>query len=312
MNPLVSIIVPTYNSARYVSEAVESALKQDYSPIEVIVINDGSNDNTKDVLEPYLGRIIYIYKENGGPASARNVGIKQAQGEYIAFLDSDDTWLPYKLEKQIALFKQDESIGLVHSHCISFKKDISEILQQREEKNNGSFSAYVFPKLFWRNFIVNSSVVIKKECFQTIDLFDERESFISVEDYDLWLRISMEYKIGYIKETLVGYRKHTKGISKEVDRFYQNQREVIGKAVLSYPDIEKSTGVSKQRRFAKLYLDYGLDLLEQEKLREAGEKFSISLKYYPFNLRSLRSYIKCLFPGKLFKILKYTKRKFSK
>ena len=101
MKPKVSVVIPTYNSSQFIVETLESVFAQTYKDYEIIVVDDGSTDNTKEVLQPYTSRIKYIYKENGGPASARNVGIKSAQGEYIAFLDSDDRWLPEKLEKHI-------------------------------------------------------------------------------------------------------------------------------------------------------------------------------------------------------------------
>lgn len=113
--PLVSVIIPAYNSAKFAAKAVESVLAQTYQNYELIVIDDGSTDNTKEVLNRFAGRVNYIFQENRGPSAARNMGIKVAQGEYICFLDADDTWLPMKLEVQLAFMKNNRGIVLLFS-----------------------------------------------------------------------------------------------------------------------------------------------------------------------------------------------------
>src|SRR3990170_2838516 len=111
--PKVSVIIPTYNREKYIVETLQSVFAQTFTDYEVIVIDDGSTDNTADVLRPYLDRIVYIRKPNGGQGSARNVGIKVAKGEYIAFLDSDDLWMPEKLELQVKYLDNNKDAGLV-------------------------------------------------------------------------------------------------------------------------------------------------------------------------------------------------------
>jgi len=164
-----------------------------------------------------------------------------------------------------------------------------------------------FPDFFWENFVVNSSVMIRKECFKNVGLFDENRDFISVEDYEMWLRVSKEYKFGYLNQALVRYRNHNKGISKQIDNFYARHKKIIEKTIKNVPDIEQVSGIAISRRFSKLYMDYGLDLLSTEKLLRAREKFLISLKYSIFNYKSARNFIKCLLPYWLFKILKRAK-----
>src|SRR5262245_55450805 len=114
-NPLISVIIPSFNSARFVVQAVESALAQTYSPIEIIVIDDGSNDNTRVVLGPFFEWIRYVYQSNAGLSNARNRGIKEARGDLIAFLDADDQWLPEKLVKQWDCLKMNLNAGLIHT-----------------------------------------------------------------------------------------------------------------------------------------------------------------------------------------------------
>ena len=118
--PLVTVVIPTYNYGHFVEQAVESALSQRYPNIEVIVVDDGSQDDTKARLEKYRGRIQYIYQRNQGLSAARNTGILKARGEYIAFLDADDIWIPEKISEQIGMFKSVAQIGLVSCSIVNF------------------------------------------------------------------------------------------------------------------------------------------------------------------------------------------------
>jgi glycosyltransferase involved in cell wall biosynthesis len=115
LNTRISVVIPTYNSAAYLPAAIDSAFNQTLPPFEIVVIDDGSIDNTVEVLKPYEVRIRYIFQENKGPAAARNRGIAEANGDLIAFLDSDDVWLPEKLELQVPVLTENPKIGLVHS-----------------------------------------------------------------------------------------------------------------------------------------------------------------------------------------------------
>src|SRR5262245_25838031 len=122
-SPLVSVIIPSYNSARFVSQAVRSVLEQTYSPLEIIVVNDGSTDDTVSVLDAYKGDIQIVHQANGGVSKARNRGIREAKGKFIAFLDADDQWLPSKIQKQIDCLRANPSAALVHSDIYFFSDD---------------------------------------------------------------------------------------------------------------------------------------------------------------------------------------------
>lgn len=216
----ITVIIPTYNSAKYIKEAVDSALSQTYKDIEIIVVDDGSTDNTKDVLKKYIdnGKIRYIYQANGGPASARNKGINNSSGEFIAFLDADDIWFPDKLKKQIPLFNNSD-IGLVYSDMEFFGDKFkycyySEILKRKMLKG------YVYKNLILENFIPTSSVVIKRRILYDVGFFNEDRKLFAVEDYDLWLRITKKYKVDFINELLVKYRIHSHKISGSRNKSY--------------------------------------------------------------------------------------------
>ncbi len=159
--PKVSVIIPTYNSANYLPEAIESVLAQTYKDFEIIVIDDGSTDNTKDVVAPYLDRIIFSEVPNGGPARARNRAIRESSSEYVAFLDADDIWYPDKLERQLTVFSENQHYSLVHS-------DASYTRTYSSQEGRTWFSikkcvkaGWVFSELLSENFIILSSVIVK-------------------------------------------------------------------------------------------------------------------------------------------------------
>ena len=198
--PEVSVILPTFNRAKIVQKAIDSVLQQTYADYEIIVVDDGSTDDTQAVLEPYGNKIEYRYKDNGGISSARNHGIKLAAGRYIALLDSDDYWLENKLEKQIACFRYNPAYGMVATRCSSFdidgNFDTVEPLGKIRAKNRRGKSGWIYQDLFYRNFIRTSSVVIRRDCFAKVGLFDE--SLCQCEDVDMWMRMAMEYQVGFI------------------------------------------------------------------------------------------------------------------
>src|SRR3990170_3473675 len=146
----VSVIIPAYNSARFLPEAIESVLAQTYKDYGIIVIDDGSTDNTKETLEPYFDKIKYIYQQNQGAASARNTAIRHSQGEYIAFLDADDVWLPEKLHIQVEYLNNNPGIAMVYSPSVTISEDGG--LTDKKNKNMGLPSGDVFDMLFLRNF----------------------------------------------------------------------------------------------------------------------------------------------------------------
>lgn len=211
MNALISVVIPTYK--RYpnmISRAIHSVLEQSYRDIEVIVVDDSPEDfegrmSVEDmILSLDDSRIIYIkHPYNMGACAARNTGIKESKGEYIAFLDDDDEWLPWKLEKQIKLFS-DPKIGLIYCRQIIVNDETkSEVIDKRK-----FYSGYVFDKLIMNNFIGSTSfVIIKRECFTECGLFDIRMK--ASQDAELYLRISQKYEVAYVDEPLVVYHTHS-------------------------------------------------------------------------------------------------------
>jgi len=206
-NPLVSIVIPVYNGANYVAEAIESALKQTYKNIEVIVVNDGSTDNTEKIVKKYGDKIRYFYKENGGVASALNFGIKNMKGEYFSWLSHDDVYYSNKIERQIEELKNIDKDNILYSgfELINDKSEFLyawEIASKNEyRKLNNSFYALLLSGLD------GCSLLIPKKAFYEVDFFNE--DLKCTQDYDLWFKIFKNgYKIKYMPEVLLQNRIH--------------------------------------------------------------------------------------------------------
>jgi glycosyltransferase involved in cell wall biosynthesis len=198
----VSVIIPAYNKADFTIRTVESVLKQTYRNIEIIVIDDGSTDNTKEKLKCFGEKIKYIFKKNGGACSARNLGIEKASGEYIALLDCDDIYYPNKIETSVLCLESDPDYGFIStaSYHIDENDNIVTIWPDTKHPPSG----WIFSRILMNNIICNSTVLVKKACFQQVGNFDEK-IFIPA-DYDMWIRLAEIYKAGYISEKLTGYR----------------------------------------------------------------------------------------------------------
>jgi glycosyltransferase involved in cell wall biosynthesis len=204
MSGKVSVIIPTYNRENFITKAIDSVMAQTYRNVEVVVIDDGSTDNTFSLVGQYGKTVTYFYQENRGIAGARNAGIRKSNGDYIAFLDSDDYWVPEKLERQMELFQKHPEYGMVASQCASVLLNGSFRSKNRQGK-----SGWVFIDLFMKNFIRTSSAVITRECIDTVGLFDE--GLTECEEYDLWLRIAAKYPVGFINESLAVYTDNPHG-----------------------------------------------------------------------------------------------------
>lgn len=204
MNEKVSIIIPTYNRAHLIERSIRSILNQTYEEFELLIVDDGSTDNTKEVVERIKdSRIRYIpCGENGGAARARNIGIAEAQYDYIAFQDSDDEWHPDKLEKQMGVMMEaSEDTGLVyceyHYNGLGGREEITPDRKIPLEQKRG----HIFPYLLAGNMIGTPVMLVKRECFQKVGIFNEK--FPCLEDYELVLRIAREYRIEFIPECLM-------------------------------------------------------------------------------------------------------------
>lgn len=195
--PLVSVVVPTFNRAGQLAQAIDSVLAQTYPHWELIVVDDGSQDETPRLLATYSQRIRTIRQENRGVSAARNRGILAAGGEFIALLDSDDYWLPDKLAAQVALFRQHPALMLCQTEEIWVRKGRRVNPKTRHRK----FAGMIFEKTLPLCLISPSSVMLRRALLDEAGLFDE--TLPACEDYDLWLRITWKYPVGLIETPLI-------------------------------------------------------------------------------------------------------------
>lgn len=196
-NPLVSVIIPTHNRGWIVKEAIDSVLAQDFTDFELIVVDDGSTDDTPDILNLYKEKIISVRQENKGVSGARNKGIALATGRWIAFLDSDDLWMPKKLSAQIDFFQSRPDALICQTEEIWIRNGIRVNPKKRHQK----YSGMIFERSLERCLVSPSAVMIDRNLFETVGLFDE--SLPTCEDYDLWLRISSRHPVFLIDTPLI-------------------------------------------------------------------------------------------------------------
>ncbi|MEH2068025.1 MAG: glycosyltransferase [Nostoc sp.] len=234
--PNVSVIIPTYQRADLVSETIESVLAQTYTDYEIIVVNDGSTDNTREVLAQFKDKITVIYQDNQGLPAARNTGIMASQGRYIAFVDDDDLWLPYKLEKQIPCFESNPNIGLVYSNMVFFKDNrvLSYNMWPKGSHPPGVLQDWM---LFMVDYIPVPTVVVRRECLDEVGLFDQ--TLTSCEDYDLWLRIIEKFPVHFLNELVAFYRLSANSMSQNKERMLVNEIRVREKAFSRNPNLKK-------------------------------------------------------------------------
>jgi glycosyltransferase involved in cell wall biosynthesis len=228
----ISTIIPSYNYARFVREAIDSAVGQTYAPDEVIVVDDGSTDATAEVLASYGERIRVIRQQNQGVARARNAGIAAARGEYVAFLDADDVWHPRKLELQIARFEADPSLGLVHCGIEMFDAGGNTIDLFREGKE-GDVAADLLRLEPGTIAMTGSNIMVPKRVAEELGGFDP--SLPPSEDWDFCYRVARRYRVGFVAEVLVRYRNHASAAHMNIGRMETSMLLAFAKAFAS-PD----------------------------------------------------------------------------
>jgi glycosyltransferase involved in cell wall biosynthesis len=213
MTPAVSVIIAAYNYGRYLAGALDSVVQQTYRDWELIIVDDGSTDETAAVVAPYLRdvRIRYQRTDHTGQSAAKNSGISLARGRLFAFLDADDLWMPTKLEKQVALFKANPTVGVVYARRLL----MDELGRRLEFEQPGLFRGRVLEAMFRNNFICFSSAIIHRRVFRHVGLFDE--SLTLAVDYEFWLRAAAAYAFDYVDEPLVHYRTGHANLSQRTE-----------------------------------------------------------------------------------------------
>lgn len=238
MTPTIDVVIPVYNCEKYIVDAIKSVDRQTFKPASIIVVNDGSTDNTLKRIQLYvlerdqnLARLKVINKANGGLSSARNAGIQAGRSEWIAFLDSDDLWLPDKLQRQVEVLMSSDvtNLGAVYCDYVLIGEDGELLIDQPSSVLDSSVRGKIFERLLFGNFVASSGsgVLCRRTCFETVGLFDE--SLAAAEDWDMWLRISQDFGFDFVSDRLVKIRRTGNSMSSNRERQFKSDMKVIGK-----------------------------------------------------------------------------------
>lgn len=265
--PEVSVVICAYNAAPFIIETIESVLAQTYPNYEIIVVNDGSTDETEQILTPYFDRILYVRQDNAGPGAARNTAIRCALGRYIALLDSDDQWLPHYLATMMARMKAQPDIDVLYPNAMLFGAPQWE--GKLFQDVCPSSAPVTLEKFLARECNVFISAVFKRDILDVVGTFDE--SLRGSEDFDLWLRMLQQgYRFDFLREPLARYRKREDSLSSTSTRYFRQVLHALCKALaapstthaqselilttISGIEAEISLVVSKQQIMARDFL----------------------------------------------------------
>jgi len=277
--PRVSVIIPVYNGERYIEEAIESVLAQTFRDFELIVVNDGSTDGTQQGLEKYHDRISVISQQNRGLPAARESGLRTARSPLVAFLDSDDTWLPRKLERQVEFAEAHPEYGIVTTDQLSFT-DTGVICQSIKEWYR-VYNGYILEKLLFGNWISSSAAMVRRECFEKVHTFGlERPAY--GEDWLMWMQIAAYFPAYFIDEVLVRRRVHPNSMSSQGGeiqfRCLFRNLEIVRELI---PELRARPELIREVYF-RLCFRRGLKDLRALELRNARDKLRRAVGYKPY------------------------------
>jgi len=281
----ISLIIPSYNRSSSLNRALQSVLSQSHLPNEIIVVDDGSNDNTAEMLREEFPQVTYLYQSNKGVSSARNLGIQHSTGDWIAFLDSDDTWLSHKLEKQVSALQQSPELKICHTEEIWIRNGVRVNAMNKHKKSGG----WIFKQCLPLCAMSPSSIMIHRDIFDHLGLFDE--NLVACEDYDLWLRISNQYPVLFLEQPLINkYGGHSDQLSQQhwgMDRFrIQALDKLLKHSIVS--DENKHLAINMLLKKSRIFQKGA----EKRGKIEATAHYQALIKHYSNELTSLANYDK--------------------
>jgi len=290
--PLVSIVIPAYNCEKYIQRALHSVYNQTFTDFECIVVNDGSTDNTETRIKECNLNIHYIYQQNLGASAARNKGIKYAKGDYIAFLDADDYWMPTKLEKQVDVIKQYPDFVLVGTKSL-FNDDLdNKTIKLPTEAPPISIKIYSeFSDIFSNLYLLTSSILVKKDRCLDIGGFDE--SLVTAEDLDFYFKICLGGKHAIINQVLAIKEDVDDSLGSNI-RSYSDNLFVIQRIIKTYPDFSLGNKKLIQNKIDNIYECWVKELLFYGNGKEARKLLmdrKINFNKSSFIKLNLKSYL---------------------
>lgn len=280
-SPCVSIIIPTYNRAKFLGAAIKSALDQSFEDSEIIVVDDGSTDETRLVIEQYRQRINYIYQTNQGRSNARNRALRLAKGRYIAFLDSDDLYLANKLELQVSFMENHPEFGMIYTSAYCMNDDGVAL----HDTYNATASGHIYKDIafFVPITVALPTVMVRREVFETIGHFDENLN--RFEDTDMWRRISKQFLIGALPEYTCRLRTHQENALASQDPIsIMNSLEYYANKIRK-EDVMMGI-ITRRRGIARLYEYYSAAMMTIPAWKTYGYLLLYKSAFsWPFNYR---------------------------
>ncbi len=288
-SPLVSVILATYNMARYLADAIRSVLKQSQPDLELLVIDDGSTDHTREITESFKDdvRLRYYWQPNSGQTRAKNVGIGLACGQFVAFCDADDMWTTDKLERQLPAFDDAGRVAVVYSR--NRRVDENGVPLGSSSSSPLFPSGHVTQQLFVENFISFGTAMIRRSCLTEVGGFDETHRMGI--DWDLWLRLSTKYEFRYVDAVTYLYRVWPGQISRDWRGRYEHAFRIMERFIAAYPNTVSVTTVNEAYAHSYAQRARLRAELDGEYLNAIGDVFS-SLRYQPSYLFAWRTLAK--------------------
>lgn len=244
--PQISVIVPARNVEPYIAEALASALAQTVLPTEIVVVDDGSTDRTAEIARGFGPRVKVISKRVNGSGPGRNLAVEQSSGEWLAFLDADDVWMPEKLERQLAKAGPDTRMICTDRFNIGELNGLPLIHGELQPQREGDIFVDL---LLHENFVTTSSVLLRRDAFVEAGGFPVDADLIVAQDWDLWMRVTARHAVAACKEPLVKYRLHHGGASRQLDRMILARTRVVSRA-LDLPKGRALSAMTKRRIWA--------------------------------------------------------------
>jgi glycosyltransferase involved in cell wall biosynthesis len=290
--PRVSVIVPAYNAAAYLPDAIDSVVRQTYTDWELVVVDDGSVDNTRSLVGSYGARLQdklrYVYQPNRGLPAARNAAIRNSRGEFIALLDADDRCMPRRLELSVAALDRHPRAGLVHGRVTRI--DVAGNLIDRPQLDSRYLSGNIKRHLYTRRaHIFCPTAMFRKHCITAVGYFDE--TMRATEDRDMWFRIAEKFEVAFVDEVLSQYRLSPSAMSRDLNRMLTWQRFFVEK---HHRRGACSTWALHQA-LANIYRERGDALFNSSELRAAMSDYLRAVMYYPFSIPNVYMLIRGAF-----------------
>lgn len=303
--PVVSVVIPAHNDAQFLRDALDSALAQTFDDYEVVVVDDGSTDETPQILAEYAERhpacIRAIRQDQSGASAARNRGIRASRGEFVAFLDADDMWLPSKIEKQVAAFRSDPSLGLVTT-CHEGYTD-SEVVTWGHNKRDYLFA----DENLARAIVIHSNlgtptVMVPRAVLDDVGLFDE--DLAIAEDDNLWIRITARYPARLVDEVLVRCRLRPGSLSTDGDQLFRDVMQSLDRLMDGDPVIRERIRDGVPIRKSRILWDRGYDEFARGDNAAARRSFLEAIRHQPSNGRAWAYLAVALLPAGLVRQLR--------